>query len=207
MRTVLTAIAMGVLTCSSAAASSFITIGEATPPATSSVAATTPSPSVIVLGEPIAPEPIASIPARPLDGTETASIADPRADAAPRAGGAVAEAAAEWARISSAKTQSVLYVGQPDFEAIAKEEKKRQTVAVFDARKVPMVMRGGIFGDLGALPASKDEKPVAASAPATDTKLSRRERLDKEKAAAKAAAEAAATPLAPGSNTAPVVKR
>jgi hypothetical protein len=210
MRTVLGAIAFGVMTCGSAGASSFVTLGEPTPPKAAATAPT--SPSLIVLGEPLAPEPIASIPARPVDGTETASIPDPKADAAPRAGAAAADAAADWARISKIKTASVLYMGQPDVAAFVNAEQTEQKVAAFDPHKTPMVMRGGIFGDLSAMPEDDKAKPAAAGdaatpPPADDSKMSRRERLDKEKADAKAAAEAAAAPLAPSSSAAPTVKR
>lgn len=179
------------MSCANAAASSFAVVGEAQAPQPIGSAGS----SIIALGEPVAPIPVTSIPGRPVDATITASVGDdPRSDAAPPAKSPAAMAAEEWSKISSNQSRSVLYFGQPDptlFKAPEPEPQPQEQAAAFDPRKMPMVMRGGIFGDLSVAP---DEEASVPSADATGEKLSRREQREKARAEARAQAEAAAAP-------------
>ena len=157
MRSVFAAFALGLLSCGSAAASSFEVIGENQV----APAITSGGSSIIMLGE---PDPAAS---KPVDTTETASV-DPRSDAAPRARPTAAMAAADWARVSATKSPSLLYFGEPDPNDY---KLPNQEAAASDPHAAPMVMRGGIEGDRFVTPqtaATTTDGELGAPAPEGD---------------------------------------
>lgn len=119
-----------------------------------------------------------------VDELATASVGSPREDAAPKAGQVVfqrqADADAAWAKIASTESPSLLYYGTPAPVVVAVQAPKPEAkpeVAKVDLNKFPMVMRGGIEGDLF---------PAAPAADAADDKAATGEAI--------ASAEAGATP-------------
>lgn len=159
MRSVFAAVAIGLMTAGQAGASSFV-IAEAPvaidPAPAAEVASvevnnTSDSPSIIVLGEP-EPVPVASTPAASVDDTATASVGEPAPPGLSEhnrimTAWAQAEADAAWAKFKSIQTQSIMYVGRP-LPLMDKAKEKFSAVAAIDVGHNPMVMRGGIFGDL-----------------------------------------------------------
>lgn len=115
----------------------------------------TPSPSIIYLGE-------AGSPDRHVDPTATASVAtDPAADVLAAAAAAQKQADLEWAQFSAAGSPSIIFYGKP----LPAAKAPAAEIAAFDPNQLPMVMRGGIEGD--ALPAPSTT--VEATATPADT--------------------------------------
>lgn len=171
MRSVFAAIAIGLMTAGQAAASSFVVVEEpsaspAKAPESATPADSKKSSSIIFLGEPD-PTPIASAPsAKRVDRTETASVGNPIEDTSERGrimrAWAQAEADAQWAKVTAIQSASMLYFGapEPDYAKVAKDDAR---VAALDPARVPMVMRGGIFGDLSVAPARSEEQAAEAT--------------------------------------------
>lgn len=109
-----------------------------------------------------------------VDKFATASVGSPREDAAPKAGQVVfqrqADADAAWAKIASTESPSLLYYGTPAPVVVAVQAPKpeaKPAIAKVDLNKFPMVMRGGIEGDLFPAAPAAGAEDAAATGEAT----------------------------------------